>query len=151
MTQDYIQHLGKIDRIEKHKVYVRIEQKTACNDCHVKSSCLVSNKKEKIIEVDDNTGRYFLQEDVIVSMRSSMGLFAVALAFAIPLLLVLFSLVASITLGGNDVFGGLIGFFVLVPYYWILHLFRNKIKKKMMFTLSKDQKLASSFATVTNL
>ena len=151
MTQDYIQHLGKIDRIEKHKVYVRIEQKTACNDCHAKSSCLASNSKEKIIEVDDNSGCYSLQEEVSVSVRSSMGIFAVVIAFAVPLLLVILSLIAGLTLSGSEAFGGLIGISVLVLYYLSLYLFRDNLKHKIVFTLSKKQELTSSQTIVTHI
>jgi sigma-E factor negative regulatory protein RseC len=150
MTRDIIHHVGKIDRIDKNKAYVRIEQKTACNDCHAKSSCLAFNRKEKIIEVNDYSGDYSLQESVIVSVRSSMGLFAVILAFAVPLLLVVFTLVAGIALSGSEVVGGLTGLSVLVPYYLILYLLRDKIKRKIKFTLSKNQELPSSSTLVTN-
>ncbi|MDR2916757.1 MAG: SoxR reducing system RseC family protein [Tannerella sp.] len=137
MTKDYIRHQGKVERIEKHKVYVRIEQKAACSDCHAKSVCLASDKKDKIIEVNDNSGCYSLQEDVIISARSSMGLFAVIIAFAIPLILVIVSLIAGMNTSGNEVIGGLVGLSVLIPYYFILYLFRDKLKKKFIFTLSK--------------
>ncbi len=137
MTEDYIRHQGKIEKVEKHKVYVRIEQKAACSDCHAKFVCLASDKKDKIIEVNDNSGCYSPQEDVIISARSSMGLFAVVIAFAIPLILVIISIVAGMNTTGNEGIGGLAGLSVLVPYYFILYLFRDKLKKKFIFTLSK--------------
>lgn len=138
MRQDYIRHRGTIERIEKQKVYVRIEQKAACSGCHAKSSCIVFGKEEKIIEVNDSSECYSPQEEVIVSVRSSMGLLAVVIAFAVPLLLVLFSLMVGITVSGSEVSGGLIGLSTLALYYLILYFFRDRLQRKFIFTLSKN-------------
>jgi sigma-E factor negative regulatory protein RseC len=141
--QNYIRHLGKVERIEKHKVYVRIEQNAACSDCHAQSVCLASDKKEKIIEINDYSESYSLREEVIVTARSSMGLFAVLIAFVIPLLLVIISLIAGLNLSRNEVVGGLIGLSILVPYYLILYFFRDRLKRNFIFTLSKNSELTS--------
>jgi len=139
MTKDYIQHQGIVDSIEKHKVFVRILQKTACSDCHAKSACISSDRKEKVIEVDDDSGRFTLNEDVVVSVQSSMGLLAVAFSFVIPLILVVLTLFICIHISGDEAFSGLIGLFILVPYYFILYVLRDKIKKRFVFTISKAQ------------
>ncbi|MDR0394132.1 MAG: SoxR reducing system RseC family protein [Tannerella sp.] len=137
--KDLIQHQGIIERIEKHKVFVRIEQKAACSACHARSACLASDKKEKVIEIDDTSGIYAPHEQVVVSAYSSTGLFAVVTAFAIPLILVVVALIAGLTQSGNEGVGGLAGLFILVPYYFILYIFRDKLKKKCVFSLSKVQ------------
>ena len=137
MTNDNIIHQGKIERIDTNKVFVRIEQKIACSDCHAVSACFVVNKKDKIIEVSDYSGSYALQEEVLVSARSSMGLFAVVVAYAIPLLAVVIAVVAGLSLSQSEVIGGLTGLLVLVAYYFVLYLLRDKIKKNVLFTLSK--------------
>jgi len=137
MTKDYIQHQGIVDSIEKHKVLVRIVQKTACSDCHAKSACLSSDRKEKIIEVDDDSGQFVLNEDVIVSAQSSMGLLAVALTFVIPLVLVALTIFAGIKISGNEALSGLIGLFTLVPYYFTIYVLRDRLKKRFVFTISK--------------
>ena len=150
MTKDYIQHQGIVDSIEKHKVFVRIAQKTACSDCHAKSACLSSDRKEKIIEVDDDSGQFTLNEEVVVSVQSSMGLLAVALSFVIPLILVVLTLYTCIQISGNEAFSGLIGLIILVPYYFILYVLRNKIKKRFVFSISKAQSNISELSnTVT--
>ena len=137
MIKDYIQHQGIVNSIEKHKVLVKITQKTACSDCHAKSACISSDKKEKIIEVYDNSGQYALNEDVIVSAQSSIGLLAVALAFVLPLIIVATTIFAGIKISGNEAISGLTGLSMLIPYYFILYLFRNKLKRSFVFTLSK--------------
>ena len=149
MTQDYIRHQGKVERIDEHKVYIKIEQKAACSDCQVKSSCLASGKKEKIVEVNDDSGCYSLHDEVIVSVRSSLGLFAALVAFILPLLLIIISIVISLNISGSEALGGLIGLAVLIPYYFTLYLFRDRLKRKLIFTISKIPEL-NSISTVTN-
>ena len=137
MNKDYIRHQGVVNSIEKHKVFVKITQKAACSDCHAKSVCLSSDRKEKIIEVSDDSGLFTLNEEVIVSVQSSMGIFAVALAFVVPLVLVTATIITGITISGDEAKSGLIGLSVLIPYYTLLYMFRNKIDKKIVFSLSK--------------
>ena len=137
MTSDIIIHQGIVERIDKNKVFVRIEQKIACSECNAVSVCFVANKKDKIIEVNDYSGSYALQEEVLVSARSSMGLFAVVVAYGIPLLAVVVAVVVGISISQNEVIGGLTGFLVLVVYYLILYLLRDKIKGNLLFILSK--------------
>jgi len=137
MTKDKIRHQGIIERIEKHKVFIKIIQKAACSDCHAKSVCMSSDKKEKIIEVYDDSGSFNINEEVVVSAQSSIGHFAVFLAFIIPLTLVVATIFAGIKISGNEGISGLIGLSTLVPYYFILHFFSDKIKRNFVFTLSK--------------
>ena len=140
MTKDYIRHKGVVESIEKHKVLVKILQKTTCSDCHAKSVCLSSDRKEKTIEVYDNSGRFCLNEEVIVSVQSSMGHLAVILAFIIPLTLVVTTIFACLKISGNEGISGLIGLSVLVAYYFVLYFCRDKLKKSFVFTLSKAEK-----------
>ena len=96
-----------------------------------------SDKKEKIIEVYDDSGSFNINEEVVVSAQSSIGHFAVFLAFIIPLTLVVATIFAGIKISGNEGISGLIGLSTLVPYYFILHFFSDKIKRNFVFTLSK--------------
>jgi len=137
MTKGMIIHQGKVERIEKNKVFVRIEQKAACSDCHAAAACLVADKKDKIIEVNDFAGSYALQEHVVVTGHSSTGLYAVVIAYAIPLLAVVISVIAGIFISKSEIVGGLTGLAVLAVYYFVLYSLREKIKKKINFTLSK--------------
>jgi Positive regulator of sigma E activity len=137
MTIENIRHQGVIERIEKHKVFIKIIQKAACSDCHAKSACMSSDKKEKIIEVYDDSGKFSIHEDVIVSTQSSMGHLAVIIAFIIPLILVVAAIFVGIKISGKEGISGLIGLSILVPYYYMLYIFRDKLKKNFVFTLSK--------------
>ena len=147
MTNEYIRHQGIVQRIDNQRVYVRIEQKAACKDCHAGAVCLAADKKEKMIEVSDYTGDFAVQEQVIISVRQSMGWVAIVVAYVIPLVLVIFFVVAGIYVSGSEAGGGLAGLLVLLPYYFFLYLLRDKINKRFDFTLLKAPE---SSVTVTN-
>jgi sigma-E factor negative regulatory protein RseC len=140
---NYIRHQGIVEKVEKYKVFVKIEPLTACSACHARTACLASDKKEKIIEVDDDSGAYAVNEQVIVSVRSSAGFFAVFTAFSAPLALVVIAVITGTNKSGNEGVGGLAGLFVLILYYLILSVFRDKMKKRIVFSLSKMQNTGS--------
>ena len=83
-----INHTGFVEKIDGDTVFVRITQQSACSGCHAQSMCSASEKKDKIIEVPDRSGRFRINEEVIICGQNSMGLQAVLLAFVIPLVIV---------------------------------------------------------------
>jgi sigma-E factor negative regulatory protein RseC len=134
---DSIRHQGIVEKVEKHSVFVKIEQQAVCSACHARTACLTSGKKEKIIEINDDSGMYAANEPVIVSVQSSVGFFAVLTAFVIPLALVVIAVITGTDKSGSEGVGGLAGLSVLIFYYLLLYVFRDKMKKKFVFSLSK--------------
>lgn len=132
-----INHNGRIEKIEGDTVFVRIIQQSACSGCHAQGMCSASEQKVKIIEVNDNSGKYRVNEEVMLCGRSSLGLQAVLLAFVIPIILVVAAIVAGTYMQWNETTSGLTGLLLLVPYYCILYLLREKLKRKFIFTLKK--------------
>ena len=132
-----ISHRGIVERIEGDVVFVRIIQRSACSGCHAQSMCSASEMKEKIIEITDESGQFKVNEPVVIYGQSSMGLQAVLLAFVLPLILVVFAIATGTNLGWDETTSGLVGLSLLAPYYGILYLFRDKLKKRFIFTLKK--------------
>ena len=133
-----IDHTGIIEKIKGDLIFVRILQESACAGCHAKGMCSASEKKEKQIEVTcKNAADYRINEKVIVSAELSLGMKAVLLAFVFPLILVVASLVAGHAFHWSDSTSGTVGLAVLIPYYILLYYFRERIKKKFVFTLKK--------------
>jgi len=132
-----IQHTGVVEKIEHSRVFVRIVQQSACCGCHAKSVCTSAGSKTMIIEIDDHSGRFKIDEEVLICGQYATGMYAVWLAFVLPLLLLVASAVAGTSLLGNEIIGGLAGLCILLPYYTILYLIRNKLKKKFVFSISK--------------
>lgn len=132
-----IQHTGVVEKIESDSVFVRILQQSACSGCHAQGMCSASEKKEKIIEIPDTSGRFQLNEKVMICGRSSLGLKAVLLAFVIPLILVVAAIAAGTGLHWQETTSGLIGLLLLLPYYCLLYFLRDKLKREFIFTLKK--------------
>ena len=132
-----INHNGIIEKIDGDTAYVRITQQSACSGCHAQSMCAASESKVKIIEVPDNSGKFTVNENVLLCGRSSLGLHDVLLAFILPLLIVVASIVTGTSMQWEETTSGLTGLLLLVPYYCILYFFRDKLKRRFIFTLKK--------------
>ena len=132
-----INHTGFVEKIDGDTAYVRIIQQSACSGCHAQSMCAASESKVKIIEVPDNSGKFTVNENVLLCGRSSLGLQAVLLAFILPLLIVVAAIVTGTSMQWEETTSGLTGLLLLVPYYCILYFFRDKLKRRFIFTLKK--------------
>ena len=125
-----INHTGFVEKIDGDTVFVRITQQSACSGCHAQSMCSASEKKDKIIEVPDRSGRFRINEEVIICGQNSMGLQAV-------LVIVVGAIVIGTNLQWDETTSGLTGLSLLLPYYCILYLMRDKLKRRFIFTLKK--------------
>lgn len=132
-----IEHTGIITRIEGSKVQVQIVQLSACSTCHAKGACTASDKDDKFIDVETTDTTFKIGDQVEICGESSMGLFAVFIAFVLPFLLILISLLILRSYTTNEALSGTIALGVLVPYYIILSLFNKKLKNKLKFSVQK--------------
>lgn len=132
-----IQHTGIIQEIRGNLIFVKIVQQSACAGCHAKTMCAASESKERLIEITDNTGTFHVNETVELYGKNSLGLQAVFLAFVIPVIIVLAVVAIGTSCQWNETTSGIAGISLLIPYYGILYLLRNKLKKKFVFTLKK--------------
>lgn len=127
-----IEHIGTIKNITPERVDVIIVQKSACSGCHLKSACSASDMSEKIIEVPNDGTNRSVGDEVTVVGTSRMGWEAVAYAFFIPFVIMMITLIAGLQMM-DELSAGLIALGILMPYYLVLYLFRNKLKRKFVF------------------
>lgn len=132
-----ISHTGIVERISDEAVFVRITQQSACSGCHAQSMCTASEKKDKIIEIPDRSGNFSVNESVVICGESSLGLQAVVLAFVIPLVIIVAAIIIGTNLAWEETTSGLTGLLLLIPYYGLLYLNRDRLKKRFIFTLKK--------------
>ena len=136
MTNNTIKHLGIVENIQGSHLSVRIVQTSACAACSVKGHCSSADSKDKIIDIIDTAAAsYQVGENVMVVGETSMGMQAVALAFIIPFVLLIFTLFLFMALIENELYAALLSLAVLVPYYYILWLNKTRIKQKFSFTI----------------
>ena len=80
---------------------------------------------------------YKVGEEVTVLMKKTLGSQAVFLAYVLPFLIMFIVLIILINLTGNEGFSGLISIAILVPYFYIIYLLRDRFKKKFIFVIRK--------------
>ena len=133
MTHDrLISHEGLVVSAGKDKVRVKIMSISACASCHAKGSCTAADMSDKYIDaLPEETFSAGDKVNVVINEKSGWKalFYAILLPFVI-LVSVLFILSAS---GKSEPFSAVISLLSLVPYYFILYLFRKRFEKKFSF------------------
>ena len=137
LMNELIEHNGIIYKIDVNWIQVMIVQQSACGDCYAKGTCTVSDKQEKIIEVENSDSSFLVGEKVILFGKQSIGLQAVFLAFVMPFVLIISTLLVLQLIVINESVSGAISILVLVPYYLTLSFFNKKLKSKFKFGIKK--------------
>jgi Positive regulator of sigma E activity len=139
MKNDRIQHQGTIQSINEGMARVEIISRSACGACSAKGLCSMSEKKEKMVDVFLTPGLCWeVGEEVVVSLRMSLGMRAVLLMYVAPLLLLLAAILILLPLGVSELYTGLIALILPVIYYFIIWFFRNNIEKSYIFVMEKS-------------
>lgn len=133
-VNDIIQHDGIVQRTEDDSVLVRITSVSACSGCHSQGACGMVGREDKILRISGNYN-FKSGDPVTVMMQRSMGYMAVLLSYVFPFVLVIASLFIMDRMGFRELASGLLSLGVLLPYYFIIYLFRNRINKEFTFSL----------------
>jgi len=136
MPESSICHQGTVVKCEDDCVLVQIEVASACAACKAKSMCNLTDVQEKIIEVPHTNPNVFKPGDsVTINMTRSMGNKALWLGYLAPFFIVMVSLFLFSYLTGSELQAGLISLLLLLPYYLILYVMRNKLKNTFRFEI----------------
>lgn len=116
---------------------VRIVQTSACSSCSIKGHCSAAESKEKLIDVYNKEGLDCqIGSQVMISGAASLGMKAVMWAFIFPFVVLLFSLFVSMWMTkGDEAVSSLVALCMLIPYYLILFLCREKFRRTFVFVL----------------
>lgn len=129
-------HSGIVEQITGSHVTVRIEQRSACASCKAAALCSVSERKEKLVEIDDRQAiSYEVGDHVSVSTDLGTGYRAVAVAFVIPLVLMLATIAVVRALTGNDGQAALMGLAALIPCYLAIYAMRGRLQRQFSFRI----------------
>ena len=136
MKEETIAHEGVITKITDEELEVKIVSLSACAACHAKSACTMSDKAEKLLTIPRPEGKEFhMFQKVNVIMSVGQGNRAAVLAYLIPIVLLLAVLFICLGLGLNEGISALISIVALVPYYIVLYLRRDKLKKRFEYLI----------------
>lgn len=133
-----IKHAGVVDGVEGECVRVRILQSSACSACKVAAHCNASETKEKIIDVmDADASRYQKGDQVMVVADTAVGFRASLYGYLLPLILMVVTLVDVLAATHSEGLAALSALGILMPYYVLLFLMRNKLRNRLSFTLER--------------
>lgn len=133
-----IEHTGVITSLAGKSAFVRIDQFSACSECHARQACTASDKTEKIIEAKIMDGTDFtVGENVMVIGHKSIGIQAIFIAYILPFALIIAALFTASFFTDNELIAGSAGLAVLVPYLIVIRLMRHKLQSRFQFYISK--------------
>lgn len=133
---EIISHEGVVTKISDNELEIKILAKSACAACHAKSACTMSDMAEKILTVPKPKDREFqLFQKVVVKMTVNQGNKAAVLAYLVPFIVLVGVLFAMLGIGLSESLSALISIAALIPYYIILYLCRDKLKRRFEYTI----------------
>ena len=119
-------------------VRVAIEVNEACGGCSARKSCAMGQSAKREIDVRTaEASRYSAGELVRVGAKQSLGIAAVVLCYVVPLVVLVAALVLAVAAGMPEGAAALASIGATALYYVALYLFRNRISKKITFTINK--------------
>ena len=132
--ENTIRHDGVVEQIDGGHIVVRILQTSACAGCKVASHCNASEAKVKTVDVyQAPPATLKVGDSVVVSTSGRTAGKALLLGFGLPLVLLLVVLAVMLGLGFGEGTAALCALAVLVPYYIIIWLCRNRIARSVAF------------------
>ena len=133
-----IEQKGVVETISEGMVKVSITSFSACANCHAKKGCSLIDSKTKHIFVPLGKTQYSIGDTVRIFMKRSLGLKATLIAYIIPLVILITTLLVLSSLKLNELFVGLITLLILVPYFMLVYHFRESLKKTFTFRLIRE-------------
>jgi sigma-E factor negative regulatory protein RseC len=136
MHSEAIVHQGIVKRITGDFIEVEIQTGSACAHCSATDQCVSADKKTRIINIDNfNDSNLSLGDTVTVKAANSNGLSAVLYAYFIPFLLIVITLFIMNAIVESEAIAGLISLSILIPYYSIIWLLKDRLKKRFTFKI----------------
>lgn len=136
-NKEKVEHEGIVKSISAQTLEVLINSHSACAGCHAKGACGMADMKQKSITVDRPEGDFHIGDKVMVYASMSNAFYSVFIAYVMPSLLILAAIFFLEKSGISELTAAIGSLTLLVMYFFILYLFRNKISKKISFTVEK--------------
>jgi sigma-E factor negative regulatory protein RseC len=128
---------GFIESINDNRITVRIDRGSACGHCTAQGLCNLSQSTEQTVEINNSTQEFAVGEYVQVSMSRSMGNKAIFMGYFIPFILLISTLLILSAFGIPDWVAGLVSILILIPYFIILFLLRERLRRTFTFSIHK--------------
>lgn len=129
-----IRHRGKIVDIDPVVTKVEILRTSACSACHAKELCGFSEEEKRIVDVaTSGFDPHQIGEEVTLCMKKSMGMKAVWIAYVIPLVILVITVLALSAFGLGELAMGLGAIAAVALYYVVILCFRDRLSNEFIF------------------
>ncbi|EAR01122.1 SoxR reducing system RseC family protein [Maribacter sp. HTCC2170] len=135
-----VEHDGVISKISNNKITVALKGNINCDGCKAKAVCGAADSNGKEIEVDNVSQQLDLNEDVTVLLKKNLAIKAVFLAYILPFIFLLLTLLLASNYF-EEWFAGLLALAILLPYYLIIYALRGSFKKEFKVSILKTTQL----------
>ncbi len=144
MSRQGFKHIGEVISVESDNVVViSLRSSSACEGCHAKGACSVSGglsedgSVRQMRVVSGVAGALSVGERVEVSITYRVGLLAVVVAYILPLILFILSIVVLVAVGVEQGLSALIAFVIAAVYYGVVYLNHKRFESVVHFEVAK--------------
>ncbi len=133
--EEQVTHLGVITNISDKDIEIEIHSASSCGSCGIKSACGMSETAEKHLSVPRPEGREFsIGQPVKIVMSARQGNMAAFLAYFLPTFIII-TLTVVLSSYIKEWMAALIGGGAMAVYYFVLYLFREKLRNKFSYEI----------------
>ena len=131
-----VSHEGIVTEIDNNNIQIKILSKSACASCNIKTACNMSEMQEKIITIAAPKDKELtVGQEVRVSIALGQANKAVIFAYVIPSIILISMIFILNGFKIDEGINALISIGSLIPYYLILFLFKDKIKRNFEYEI----------------
>ena len=117
---------------------VEIISISACQECHAKGLCGMSEQKVKVVSVPtDPYAHHQVGDQVDVVLQRSMGMKAVWISYVIPLCILMILILSLSSVTGHEGISGLGALAGVALYYLGIYLFRDRLAEDFVFYIKE--------------
>ena len=131
-------HDGIVTATKEGVVNVKMHVVSACSSCKAHEKCGFTDSAEKVVEVETANWREYAEGDrVTVSVNEGMGLMAVLIAYFLPAVIIVASVVLLSHYTHSEAIAATVPIALIAIYFVILYKFREKLQRKFSFGIKK--------------
>ncbi len=134
---DCIDQIGIVEEVREKSILVRFQSAPACESCMAKSVCAPGSSEKNLVEINQQSQGCSAGDSIKIIISRSMGFKALFIGYLLPFFIIIMVLILTRIIGLNELISGLASLSVLIPYYFTLYVFREKVNKNFIFTIMK--------------
>ncbi len=135
-----ISHEGKVISVNGSQVDVIIMQTSACAACAAANICRAAQQKQATVSARCEGTVPSVGDSVVVEASVGQGMWAMVLAYVVPLVLLVGTLSVGVTAMGNEVMSALMALAVVALYYVALHFVSPRLDRRIAFMVRSNMK-----------